>query len=388
MGIFDTVVPSDAKTICYFNLPAWGHIYPTLDLVRSLTKQHRTVYYFSTSAFQKCIEDIGAIFVDLYSFWTPSMGLEFQHLDQMLLKASNYYLETIGYSLEASYHIVSQLDSRKNKWKPDMILHDNCCLWGKLLAILWNTPAICTYSTFVLQSGYIRHIPFLWFLDEWKGYKGIFRFIKYFLQFRYRFPKLPIFVQDMVINKETKNIVFLPHELQMQSNLLHHQYYFFPRTNDFRSTEERFFSNPEKPFLYVSLGTIHKQNRILLQRMIWILSQLQIPSVISAGEHYESFCNPSPNTIQLFSFVPQIQILQNSYCKGFVSHGGMNSVVEAWSNKVPLYIIPQTLEQLLTGIHIQEIHGGFVIQRKNPSYDCLYDFLCQHLHPQGVSSIL
>jgi MGT family glycosyltransferase len=379
MGMLDTVVPGDIKTICYFNLPAWGHIYPTLDLVRSLINQHRRVYYFSTPAFRQCIEDVGATFVDLYSFWIPGMGDEFQHLDKILLKASNYYLETIGYSLKASYHIVSQLSTKKNEWKPDIILHDNCCLWGKLLATLWDTPAICTYSTFILQSGYFRHIPFLWFLDEWKGYKGIFRFIKYRLKFRYQFPKLPILIQDMVLNKETKNIVFLPQELQMQSYLLNHQYDFFPRTNDFRSTEEDLDFNVKEPFLYVSLGTIHKQNRALLQNMIWILSELQIPSVISAGEYYKSFHNPSPNIIQLHSFVPQIHILKHSYCRGFISHGGMNSVVEAWSNKIPLYIIPQTLEQLLTGIQIQEINGGFVIRKKHPSFRSLYNFLRHHL---------
>ena len=160
----------------------------------------------------------------------------------------------------------------------------------------------------------------------------------------------------------------------MQSYLLNHQYDFFPRTNDFRSTEEDLDFNVKEPFLYVSLGTIHKQNRALLQNMIWILSELQIPSVISAGEYYKSFHNPSPNIIQLHSFVPQIHILKHSYCRGFISHGGMNSVVEAWSNKIPLYIIPQTLEQLLTGIQIQEIHGGFVIRKKHPSFRSLYNF--------------
>lgn len=379
MGMFDTVVPSDADTICYFNLPAWGHIYPTLDLVQSLTKQQRRVYYFSTPAFRQCIEDVGAIFVDLYSCWIPGIGDEFQHLEKMLLKASSYYLETIGYSLKASYYIVSQLSTKMNVWKPDIILHDNCCLWGKLLALTWHTPAICTYSTFVLQSAYLRHIPFIWFLDEWKGYKGIFRFLKYRLKFRVQFPKLPLSIRDMVLNKETKNIVFLPQELQMQAYLLDHQYDFFPRTNDFRSTEEYFDLNLKEPFLYVSLGTIHKQNRALLQHMIWILSELQIPSVISGGDHYKSFHNPSPNTIHLYSFLPQIHILQHSYCKGFISHGGMNSVVEAWSNKIPLYIIPQTLEQLLTGIQIQEIHGGYVIREKHPSFRSLYNFLRQHL---------
>jgi UDP:flavonoid glycosyltransferase YjiC (YdhE family) len=57
----------------------------------------------------------------------------------------------------------------------------------------------------------------------------------------------------------------------------------------------------------------------------------------------------------------------------------MNSVVEAWSNKIPLYIIPQTLEQLLTGIQIQEINGGFVIRKKHPSFRSLYNFLRHHL---------
>jgi UDP:flavonoid glycosyltransferase YjiC (YdhE family) len=50
----------------------------------------------------------------------------------------------------------------------------------------------------------------------------------------------------------------------------------------------------------------------------------------------------------------------------FVTHGGMNSVLEGLANGVPLVVIPQQIEQLLIGRSVAE-RGAAVVLRQNLS---------------------
>jgi MGT family glycosyltransferase len=368
------IISGSNKTICYFNLPAWGHIYPTLDLLKKLTKTH-TVFYFSTPPFRKCIEDAGANFVDLYSYWHADLNTDYLQPQAILFKASYYIMETMGYSLEISYYLISQLKRLHNKWSPDYILHDNCCLWGKLIAKQWQVPSICTFSTFVMQAGYLRYIPLHWFLDEWKGYRGACRFFKYYNRFSFHYPSLSISIKDMVMNKEKVNLVFLPKELQIHPTNLDSSFYFFPRSFQSRKSTNTFRHYPSSSFLYVSVGTIHTHHLYVLQSIVSILSSLHIPCIVSAGEKYQSILHSKNKLIQVYSSVPQIEILQHCNCKGFITHGGMNSIVEALTYHVPLLIIPQTIEQLITGIQVQKLKKGVVLRKKYPSCQDLRRFI-------------
>jgi MGT family glycosyltransferase len=289
-------------------------------------------------------------------------------------------METMGYSLEISYYLVSRLAQLQNQWSPDYILHDNCCLWGKLIAKQWQVPAICTFSTFVMQSGYLRYIPFHWYLDEWKGYRGAFRFLKYYNRFSFHYPTLSISIQDMVINKEKENLVFLPKELQIHPTKLDKSFYFFPRSFQSRESTNAFDDYPSSSFLYVSVGTIHTHHLDVLQSIVAILSSLHIPCIVSAGKKYQSIFHSKNRMIQVYSSVPQIEVLQHFHCKGFITHGGMNSIVEALTYHVPLLIIPQTIEQLITGIQVQKLKKGVVLQKKYPSYQDLRHFI-QEFNP-------
>ena len=167
------------KTYIYFNLPAYGHIYPTLDKVKSIVEDGNKVFYFSTISFKESIELTGAIFIDLANYWKPFMNPEFKNPETLMYKASKYYLQTIGYSIELSYFLLSIFKDKKHLWNPDVIIHDNCCLWGKLIAKQWNVSAMCTFSTMIIPVSYVKRIPLSWFLDELKGIHGLFKYLKY-----------------------------------------------------------------------------------------------------------------------------------------------------------------------------------------------------------------
>ncbi|MCK5847948.1 MAG: hypothetical protein KAH01_01975 [Caldisericia bacterium] len=351
------------KNIIYFNLPAYGHIYPTLDKVKSIVDSGNTVYYFSTISFKPIIELTGAVFIDLADYWEPQMNPEFKNSEQVMYKASKYYLQTIGYSMELSYFLLSIFKNKKYIWNPDVIMHDNCCLWGKLIAKYWQVKAICTFSTMVIPLSYVKKIPFLWLLSELKGLPGLFRYFRYKMKLNKAFPKLTLSVKDMTINKEKENIVFLSKSFQPKNDIIDKTFNFQKRT--FSSRSKTNFNFPSEPFIYISLGTIHSKKNNLLRKIVLGVLQTEFCAVVSTGESKNVISNPEPKKVFFYSSVPQIEVLKK--CSFFIHHGGMNSTIEAISSNVPMLIIPQTLEQLLVGYRVKELNKGLLIPTKNPN---------------------
>ncbi|MGB8455342.1 MAG: hypothetical protein WCD89_23800 [Anaerocolumna sp.] len=58
----------------FFNIPAHGHINPTLPIVNELVKRGETIIYYSTEAFREKIEKTGAKYKP-----TVSLFLKSQH---------------------------------------------------------------------------------------------------------------------------------------------------------------------------------------------------------------------------------------------------------------------------------------------------------------------
>lgn len=49
-------------TYAFFNLPARGHINPTLPIVKELVARGDDVYYFTAEEFKELVESVGAKF--------------------------------------------------------------------------------------------------------------------------------------------------------------------------------------------------------------------------------------------------------------------------------------------------------------------------------------
>ena len=60
------------------------------------------------------------------------------------------------------------------------------------------------------------------------------------------------------------------------------------------------------------------------------------------------------------SSVPQLDVLQRAAV--FITHGGMNSVLEGLYYGVPLILIPQQAEQLMIGLYVAAQGAGLVLR--------------------------
>jgi MGT family glycosyltransferase len=71
-----------------------------------------------------------------------------------------------------------------------------------------------------------------------------------------------------------------------------------------------------------------------------------------------------PANFDVRTYFPQPVVLQHA--KAFLSHAGMNSVMEALLNQVPLATFPQTAEQQANAARVAELGLGRTIAELSP----------------------
>ena len=68
-------------------------------------------------------------------------------------------------------------------------------------------------------------------------------------------------------------------------------------------------------------------------------------------------------------FVEQMAVLPR--CKVFVTHGGMNSTMEAVMSRIPMLVIPQMVEQAATAFRVDELGLGRKLLRNDVSVETI-----------------
>src|SRR5438105_9544027 len=81
--------------VVFFNIPAYGHTYPTLPLVAELVRRGEQIVYYSSPAFQQAIEKAEAIFRNSV---TPFLHDETQ-IEENMVKVAYMLLQAAQSSL-------------------------------------------------------------------------------------------------------------------------------------------------------------------------------------------------------------------------------------------------------------------------------------------------
>lgn len=120
---------------------------------------------------------------------------------------------------------------------------------------------------------------------------------------------------------------------------------------------------PEKPLIYISLGTLQNENYPLLRLLCTVTSSLGFETVVGLGQWDEAKSLSLPGNPQLIAMAPQREILKKAtIC---ISHGGYNTFNEALFYSVPLLILPLTNDQLGVGSRVDALGIGRTLTVKN-----------------------
>ncbi|WP_051799291.1 macrolide family glycosyltransferase [Catenuloplanes japonicus] len=323
-------------TVAFLVPPTVGHVNPTLPLVRELIGRGHRVRYVAGPATADRVEQAGAepirvplavedLIVDEAGFSTTRMA------------------EMLDHFADAVRAITPQVVDALSADRPDVLCHDGLFFVGSSVAAHLGVPEVRVVPHFAenakvsLGARMVRHG-----LDPLDARMGAFGANAFRLSQEAGPPRDPATVPSLV---------FLPRSFQIDGDAFDDTFTFVgPEAPD----AER--GTPEK-LVYVSLGSILSNRPDFYRLCAEAFADTGWHVIMSVGEHIDPGTLAAPN-IEAGPWFPQRDVLRRA--AAFVSHAGMNSLMDALVAQVPVIALPLTAEQGLNAERLAEVGAGQV----------------------------
>lgn len=339
------------KRIMFFCIPAYGHHNPTLPVAAELVTRGNAVRYYSFEEFREKVSATGAEFFPCDEFLPPlSREQETAVKNVSTTEMSIVDLQTTG-------RMDGFLKEQVQEFRPDVIVSDSVCFWGKLTARKYGIPLVVSTTTFAFNkysSQYMKS-SFSEIWDLIRGNGRVKKELKALEQYGYHEKSIMPLVQS---DNYTDSIVYATKAYQPCSGTFSKHYAFVGPSVFSELTPNK----QGKPLVYISLGTVINDRPDFYHKCIEALAEEPVEVLISCGKavNQEQFRN-LPENITVKPYVDQLEVL--SRASVFLTHCGMNSVSESLYMATPMVLFPQTNEQravarrageMGAGIHLKE----------------------------------
>ena len=330
--------------IAWFCIPAHGHTNPTLGLVKELTQAGHEIWYFSFEQFREKIEAAGAHFI-------PCDGYDFEMEDKengaRVGKDKAFASELL---VSATLALDEMAAENIARIRPDLVVSDSVAFWGKLTAMKYGLPYVCSTTTFAFNrysAAYMKEGPF----DIAKMLLTMPKINRQIKRLREKGYPVKGFLDIVQNDNETNTIVYTSKEFQPRSETFSDRYHFIgPSIRPVQTPVEK---TADKT-VYISMGTVDK-DEAFYHRCIEALRDTDYQVILSMGMNAEQFTD-LPDHIKAYPSVDQMAVLSITDC--FVTHCGMNSASEGLYFEVPLVLFPQTAEQDAVAKRVEELGAG------------------------------
>lgn len=356
--------PITMPSAIFFNVPAHGHINPSLPLVAELTRRGHAIVYLTTESFRARVEATGAR-VRIYQgigddyFGGPGLdGSQPQYAARALLATTQAILPEL---LEAI-----------GQTRPDYALYDSMCPWGYFAARIAKLPSVSSASLLPLSPRMLRDwrvmrlaLPML---VGGLGHAREAGRLSRALAEQYRVPPLGMMSflnvpADLVISYSSA--AYVPYAESLPGNVRLTGW-----TLEDKTDAAGFVHEGEGPLIYASLGTLINANPQFYRACIAAFAGSARTLLISTGGRFQpdQFGTLPPN-VTLRSWVPQAQVLRQASL--FITHGGLNSLHDGLYCGLPLLIVPQQAEQTVNGLRVVQLGAGLMIPKDKVTPDAL-----------------
>ncbi len=330
--------------IAWFCIPAHGHTNPTLGLVKELAQAGHEIWYFSFEQFREKIEAAGAHFI-------PCDGYDFEMEDKengaRVGKDKAFASELL---VNATLALDEMAADNIARIQPDLVVSDSVAFWGKLTAMKYGLPYVCSTTTFAFNrysASYMKEGPF----DIAKMLLTMPKINRQIRRLREKGYPVKGFLDIVQNDNETNTIVYTSKEFQPRSETFSDRYHFIgPSIRPVQTPVEK---TADKT-VYISMGTVDK-DEAFYRRCIEALRDTDYQVILSMGMNAEQFAD-LPDNISAYPSVDQMAVLSIADC--FVTHCGMNSASEGLYFEVPLVLFPQTPEQDAVAKRTEELGAG------------------------------
>src|SRR5271166_5907363 len=189
----------------FLNVSAAGHVIPTLGLVAELVRRGEEIVYFELPRFQLELEALGANFRSYPPIQPyPGPGGDNQYfLAPVLTWRAREWAPPVLEAVSAE--------------RPDYIVHDSLCLWGRIVAHVLGVPAVASVATAAFCPASLHGCPRLRAMRREliaEAREGLWLFRDWRRELQTRYGIRPIALVDTFTNRQPLNICYLPRELQ------------------------------------------------------------------------------------------------------------------------------------------------------------------------------
>lgn len=332
--------------IMFFSIPAHGHTNPTIEVVRTLTQRGHVVRYYSFEPFRSRIEDAGAEFVPCDDALPPAPG----DLDKRMGRDFSLLMEMV-IGVTAQLH--PRMEEEMRTFRPDCIVSDSICIWGKLFAKHFGVPLVVSTTTFAFNR-YTAKLMKQSLRDVLLMVTGMPRVMKQLGTLEALGYEPKGVIELLQNDNETDTIVYTSRRFQPRAETFSNRYAFVGPSVVPTQRDE---SKKERPLVYVSLGTVLNRNQGFYRACIAALRQVNCDAVLSVGPDTDiGALGQLPEHIKVYPRVNQMEVLARA--DAFITHCGMNSVMESLYMGVPMALFPQHPEERAVANRVAELGAG------------------------------
>ncbi len=256
--------------------------------------------------------------------------------------------------VSASLALDEMLQIKIGEIRPDIIVADSVAYWGKLVAIKYGIPFVCSTTTFAFNKNsakYMKHS----FIDLLKMIISLPKIKKQMKRLQAKGYMVNNALDIVQNDNFTNTIVYTSKYFQPYADTFSNKYCFVgPAIRPIETPIEK----TENKTVYISLGTI-VNNPTFYEDCIEALGNTNYQVIIALGAN-ELNSNNLPSNIQIYKRVDQMAAL--SIADVFISHCGMNSASEALYFEVPILLYPQNPEQGAVAIRTEELGAGLMLK--------------------------
>jgi MGT family glycosyltransferase len=342
--------------ILFVNANLYGHINPTLPLVKELVNRGNKVEYFCSMQFQEKVIAEGAVFLN-YSAELDNFLAAYRPTDRhpfyMLMEYILLYAEVM---LPGVLELIEM-----NEY--DMVICDSLFGAPSFLKQIIPIPVVSSHSSFAMS-----HAPVPDSMLEPGTHPQLDNCYEILRRICEKYTVPVPSLSDIFISKSQWNVVYTIPEFNGDPGLEASKY-FFTGTIVGNDTAEDFDEIPKggsRPLIYISLGSVNTDFIDFYKMCLEAFKTSDFFVMMSIGKKCKvEQLGDIPSNFYIGNFLPQLAILKQADV--FITHAGFNSVNEALSYGVPMYAFPMVNDQHMVAKRIKDMKLGIVGQFKEIS---------------------
>jgi MGT family glycosyltransferase len=137
----------------------------------------------------------------------------------------------------------------------------------------------------------------------------------------------------------------------------------------------------DQKLIYIAVGTVYKASLDFFKHCMAAFAGDRYTVIMSIGKAM----NPAslgaiPENFTVAQFVPQLAVLRKADV--FITHGGMSSISEAILSRVPMVVVPNTIEQSINAAILEKLVAGLYMEHSQVNVETL-----QNAIDKGVNDL-